>query len=43
MTAGLPLEEMLKIDYRYVTDWSLWLDLRIIIRTAEHMLMRRGM
>lgn len=42
-SSRVPLEEMLKIDYRYVTDWSLWLDLRIIIRTAEHMLMRRGM
>ena len=29
----IPFEEMLALDYRYVTNWSLGLDLRIILRT----------
>jgi exopolysaccharide biosynthesis polyprenyl glycosylphosphotransferase len=29
----IPFEEMVKLDYLYVTNWSLWNDLRLIIRT----------
>ncbi len=29
----IPFEEMLALDYRYVTNWSLGLDLRLILRT----------
>ncbi len=28
--------EMLAIDYRYVAGWSLWLDVKILLRTALH-------
>jgi exopolysaccharide biosynthesis polyprenyl glycosylphosphotransferase len=31
---GIPFEEMLQLDYRYVTTWSLSGDLRIMIRTV---------
>jgi lipopolysaccharide/colanic/teichoic acid biosynthesis glycosyltransferase len=30
---NIPFEEMLALDYRYVTNWSLGLDLRLILRT----------
>ncbi len=30
---NIPFEEMLALDYRYVTNWSLGLDLQVILRT----------
>jgi exopolysaccharide biosynthesis polyprenyl glycosylphosphotransferase len=38
----VPLDEMVKIDYLYVTNWSLWGDVEIILRTVPHVLGRRG-
>ena len=29
----IPFEEMVKLDYLYVTNWSLWQDVRLLIRT----------
>jgi lipopolysaccharide/colanic/teichoic acid biosynthesis glycosyltransferase len=37
----VPLQEMVGIDYIYVTSWSLWLDLKILLRTIRHVV-RRG-
>jgi lipopolysaccharide/colanic/teichoic acid biosynthesis glycosyltransferase len=37
---GIPFEEMVKLDYVYVTSWSLWGDLRLILRTPP-LLVRR--
>ncbi len=34
----IPFEEMVQIDYRYVTNWSLWLDIRLLLRTLPLML-----
>jgi lipopolysaccharide/colanic/teichoic acid biosynthesis glycosyltransferase len=34
--------EMCEIDVRYVHGWSLWMDLRIILRTPWVMLVQRG-
>ncbi len=34
----IPFEEMVQIDYRYVTNWSLWLDMRLLLRTLPLML-----
>ena len=31
--SDIPFEEMLRLDYVYVTSWSLWNDVRIILRT----------
>jgi exopolysaccharide biosynthesis polyprenyl glycosylphosphotransferase len=39
----VPLHEMVKIDYLYVSSWSLWNDLKILLRTVPYMLARRGM
>jgi exopolysaccharide biosynthesis polyprenyl glycosylphosphotransferase len=34
----IPFDEMVQIDYRYVTNWSLWLDIRLLLRTLPLML-----
>ena len=34
---------MIKLDYLYVAGWSLWADIRILLRTVAHVLARRGM
>jgi lipopolysaccharide/colanic/teichoic acid biosynthesis glycosyltransferase len=33
---------MVKLDYLYVMNWSLWTDLRLIMRTLPTVLSRRG-
>ncbi len=37
-----PLSEMVKTDYLYAANWSLWNDLKIILRTFTHVLAQRG-
>jgi exopolysaccharide biosynthesis polyprenyl glycosylphosphotransferase len=37
------LREMVAIDYLYVANWSLWTDVKILLRTVPHVLGRRGM
>ena len=39
---SIPFEEMVKLDYLYVTNWSLWSDLRLIMRTLPAVLLKRG-
>lgn len=39
----IPLQEMVKIDYLYLASWSLWLDVKILLRTVGHVLGRQGM
>lgn len=41
-SARIPLHEMVKIDYLYVANWSLWTDLKILLRTVPYMLRRGG-
>jgi lipopolysaccharide/colanic/teichoic acid biosynthesis glycosyltransferase len=31
---AIPFEEMIKLDYLYVAEWSLWNDIKLLIRTA---------
>jgi exopolysaccharide biosynthesis polyprenyl glycosylphosphotransferase len=40
--ARVPLSEMVKLDYLYIANWSLWSDLKILVRTAAVVLARRG-
>jgi exopolysaccharide biosynthesis polyprenyl glycosylphosphotransferase len=42
-SARVPMHEMVKIDYLYVTTWSLFGDLKILARTIPYMLARKGM
>jgi exopolysaccharide biosynthesis polyprenyl glycosylphosphotransferase len=41
--ARVPLAEMVAIDYLYVANWSLWKDIKILLRTVPHVLGRRGL
>src|SRR5712691_966289 len=38
----MPFEDMVKLDYLYVTNWSLWWDLKILCQTIPVVLGRRG-
>ncbi|HXR31560.1 MAG TPA: sugar transferase [Solirubrobacterales bacterium] len=42
-SARIPLNEMVKIDYLYGANWSLWLDVKILLRTVPFVLGRRGL
>jgi exopolysaccharide biosynthesis polyprenyl glycosylphosphotransferase len=33
--SNLPFEEMVALDYRYVTNWSPWLDLTLLLKTVS--------
>ena len=39
----VPLSEMVKLDYLYVANWSLWADIKALLRTLPHVLGRRGL
>ncbi len=41
--ARVPLSEMVAIDYLYVANWSLWTDVKIMMRTVPHVMGRRGL
>ena len=41
-SSRIPLHEMVKIDYLYGANWSLWLDVKILLRTIPHVVGRRG-
>ncbi len=38
-----PLSEMVKTDYLYAANWSLWTDIKILIRTFAHVAGQRGL
>ena len=38
----IPFHEMIKLDYLYVAEWSLWNDVKLLIRTAPLVLQARG-
>jgi exopolysaccharide biosynthesis polyprenyl glycosylphosphotransferase len=40
--ARVPLQEMVVIDYLYVANWSLWNDVKILLRTAAHVVRGNG-
>jgi exopolysaccharide biosynthesis polyprenyl glycosylphosphotransferase len=41
-STAVPLEEMVKVDYIYGANWSLWLDVKILLRTLPLVILRRG-
>ena len=42
-SSRIPLHDMVKIDYLYGANWSLWLDVKILLRTIPHVVGRRGL
>jgi exopolysaccharide biosynthesis polyprenyl glycosylphosphotransferase len=38
----IPFEEMVKLDYLYVVNWSLWEDIRLMLRTLPILFSGRG-
>jgi exopolysaccharide biosynthesis polyprenyl glycosylphosphotransferase len=42
-SARIPLHEMIKLDYVYVANWSLWSDIKILVRTCSVILARQGL
>jgi lipopolysaccharide/colanic/teichoic acid biosynthesis glycosyltransferase len=38
----VPMREMVKIDYLYGANWSLWLDAKILMRTVPYVVRRSG-
>jgi exopolysaccharide biosynthesis polyprenyl glycosylphosphotransferase len=38
----IPFDEMVKLDYLYVMNWSLWNDIRLMLRTLPVVLSGRG-
>jgi lipopolysaccharide/colanic/teichoic acid biosynthesis glycosyltransferase len=41
LDSRVSLDQMVAIDYRYIAGWSMWLDLKIMVRTVRHVA-RRG-
>jgi exopolysaccharide biosynthesis polyprenyl glycosylphosphotransferase len=39
---NIPFEEMVKLDYVYVTNWSPWTDLKLLAYTIPAVVQRRG-
>jgi exopolysaccharide biosynthesis polyprenyl glycosylphosphotransferase len=39
---AIPFEEMVKLDYLYVADWSLWSDVKLLLRTLPVLVWRTG-
>ena len=39
---SIPFDEMVRLDYLYVDDWSLWNDIKLVIRTAPIVLGGNG-
>jgi exopolysaccharide biosynthesis polyprenyl glycosylphosphotransferase len=42
-SSRIPLEEMVKLDYLYIANWSVWADLKLMLRTVAVVFKRRGM
>ena len=41
-SSRVPLEDMVKLDHLYVSNWTLWGDVKILLRTVPYVLARRG-
>ena len=40
--SDIPFAEMVTLDYLYVTNWSLWGDLKLLARTLPAVMRGRG-
>ena len=41
-SARIPMEDMVKLDHLYISNWALWNDIKILLRTVPYVLARRG-
>jgi exopolysaccharide biosynthesis polyprenyl glycosylphosphotransferase len=41
-SSRVPMEEMVKLDHLYVSSWTPWSDLQILLRTIPYVFLRRG-
>ena len=41
-SSRVPLHEMVTLDYLYLANWSIWNDVKILLRTVTFVLERRG-
>jgi lipopolysaccharide/colanic/teichoic acid biosynthesis glycosyltransferase len=41
--SSIPISEMARLDQRYVAEWSLLADLKLLVLTIPHVVKRRGM
>ena len=41
-SSRIPLADMIQLDFLYVANWSLWNDVRILLRTVPYVAGRRG-
>jgi lipopolysaccharide/colanic/teichoic acid biosynthesis glycosyltransferase len=39
----IPMQEMVAIDYLYVANWSLWTDVKLLLRTIPVVFSRAGL
>jgi exopolysaccharide biosynthesis polyprenyl glycosylphosphotransferase len=42
-SARIPFSEMVTLDYLYGANWSIWLDIKILLRTVPYVLGRQGL
>jgi len=42
-SARIPVSEMVKLDYLYVANWSVWNDVKLLLQTVPLILHRRGL
>ena len=42
-SSRIPMHEMVKIDYLYGANWSVWVDMKVLLRTVPYVLRRRGL
>ena len=40
--SAIPIREMVELDRDYIKRWSIWLDIKLLLRTASHVVDRRG-
>ncbi len=40
--SNLPFDDLVRLDFYYLENWSLWLDITILIKTVPAVLARRG-
>ena len=40
--SGLSFDELVRLDFTYIENWSIWLDISIIVKTIPAVLARRG-